>query len=139
MKTPDEIKKGLECCLKVGACNDECPYYNDGCGDDQELKDAIAYIQQLEGELNAIVIDHPYESGFMAGFKAAHPKWISVEERLPDNFEERVLVCIEDGNCIIGNPSEDTDRFDPIRKRWVRYGDMVTRWMPLPEPPKEET
>lgn len=132
MKTPEEIKKGLECCLKVGACNDECPYYNDGCGDDQEVKDALAYIQQLEGELNAIVLDHLYESGFMAGFKAAYPKWISVEERVPENDDD-VLIITEFGISM--------GYYDIYRDYWVDYtnGDsnIVTHWMPLPEPPKE--
>lgn len=47
MKTPEEIKKGLECCIS-GDC-DFCPYYKAkmDCGD--HLKsDALAYIQQLE-------------------------------------------------------------------------------------------
>lgn len=57
MKTPDEIKKGLECCADVGRCNTDCPY-----GDDWHPKciikksgDALAYIQQLERERAAAV------------------------------------------------------------------------------------
>ena len=50
MKTPDEIKKGLEHCAVVGTetCFD-CPY-DDGhidCARDKNI-DALAYIQQLE-------------------------------------------------------------------------------------------
>ena len=37
-------------------------------------------------------------------------KWISVEDRMPPNDDTKVLT----------------------------YGDPVTHWMPLPEPPKEE-
>ncbi len=58
MKTPEEIKKGLECCLSVDAlacC--KCPYSGNGCGEDEELKDALAYIQQLERERDAAVED----------------------------------------------------------------------------------
>ena len=50
MKTPDEIKKGLECCDKQ-AC-EECPY--DECGDDSRLcmpvliEDSFELVQQLE-------------------------------------------------------------------------------------------
>lgn len=47
MKTPDEIKKGLECC-KNGLCVD-CPYVGGECGENKN-GDAIAYIRQLEGE-----------------------------------------------------------------------------------------
>lgn len=49
-KTPDEIKKGLECCAASYAdCHRECPYKPD-CDGTQILKDAIAYIQQLEAQ-----------------------------------------------------------------------------------------
>ena len=61
MKTPDEIKKGLECCSYNGRC-DGCPYnvtvegaYGTeelGC-DDTLQPDALAYIQQLEAERDA--------------------------------------------------------------------------------------
>lgn len=53
MKTPNEIKKGLECCVTIGAKCDGCPY----CGEcllpfgDSPESDALAYIQQLEAEL----------------------------------------------------------------------------------------
>ena len=56
MKTSDEIKKGLKCCLnesKLDFACAECPYDEDGseCGD--LFGDALAYIQQLEAELDA--------------------------------------------------------------------------------------
>lgn len=54
MKTPEEIKKGLECCNTYNGCQ-SCPY------DDKVEKgwvccvqrnaDALAYIRQLEAEL----------------------------------------------------------------------------------------
>ena len=46
MKTPDEIKKWLECCTHV-TCNG-CPYDEDGCATSQQIIDALEYIQQLE-------------------------------------------------------------------------------------------
>lgn len=61
-------------------------------------------------------------------------RWIPVTERLPSFEIERVLVAV-DVNLIMGNPKMDTDRY--LNGRWVRYGDHVTHWMPLPEPPKE--
>lgn len=47
MRTPEEIKKGLERCID-GDC-DSCPYYEakKDCGDRLKL-DALAYIRQLE-------------------------------------------------------------------------------------------
>lgn len=49
MKTPDEIKNGLECCLSWSGCVG-CPY-DDGTKDcdvcrPQLLKDALSLIQQ---------------------------------------------------------------------------------------------
>ena len=62
-------------------------------------------------------------------------EWISVKDRLPDCENQRVLaVCI--GDYQIGNPRIDTDRY--TRGHWVRYGNDVTHWMPIPQPPKGE-
>ena len=49
MKTPEEIKKGLEICIADKSCRD-CPYHNGNCGMQLE-RDALAYIQQLEQRL----------------------------------------------------------------------------------------
>ena len=50
MKTPDEIKKALECCFYDSAQCGECPYYPVSC--DRELvRDAREYIRQLEDRL----------------------------------------------------------------------------------------
>jgi hypothetical protein len=52
MKSPDEIKKGLECCaISYADCNNECPYKSD-CDGSQILKDALALIQQLEATVS---------------------------------------------------------------------------------------
>lgn len=61
MKTPEEIKKGLECC--IGDCNEyrcqECPYKeeNEDCQDSGGVlsKDAIEYIEWLEKNLQYAV------------------------------------------------------------------------------------
>lgn len=58
-RTPEEIKKGLECCMGVADCL-ACPYkkeYSDGSKScvETSTKDAIAYIQQLERERDAAV------------------------------------------------------------------------------------
>ena len=54
MKTPDEIKKALECCFYDSAQCGECPYYPVSC--DRELvRDAREYIRQLEAERDALM------------------------------------------------------------------------------------
>ncbi len=57
MKTPDEIKKGLECCAGVGRCRSECPYYasnNTLACTNKKSMDALSYIRQLERERDAL-------------------------------------------------------------------------------------
>ena len=122
MKTPDEIKKELERCTTY-ICGFPC----EGClyGIDAEkvesdcvdalLKDALAYIQQLE---------------------AAHPKWISVEERLPEK-DGKYIVCTAKGSVYC-------TRFKAYGKNGSFQTDInthITHWMSLPsmpEPPKED-
>ncbi len=54
MKTPDEIKKALECCFYDSAQCGECPYYPVSC--DRELvRDAREYIRQLESDKQQLV------------------------------------------------------------------------------------
>ena len=52
MKTPEEIKKGMECCMGVAGCC-ACPYKKESSDVgkscvETSTKDALAYIQQLE-------------------------------------------------------------------------------------------
>lgn len=68
------------------------------------------------------------------------PHWIPVTERLP-NPKDLVLVCNEFGGVHYG--------YFESNKRWYTANNWladawtvmpnVTHWMPLPEPPKEET
>lgn len=63
-------------------------------------------------------------------------EWISVDERLPENDTERVLVHLSDCSFTkpIGFNKLDTDRY--VDGKWVRWSKYVTHWMPLPEPPQ---
>lgn len=61
----------------------------------------------------------------------AEPKWISVKERPPENFETVIIWRNDCRNACIGWLIDD---------RWsVPKGVKVTHWMPLPKPPKEES
>ena len=79
MKTPEEIKKGLEICIADESCRD-CPYNNGNC-DMQLERDALAYIQQLETRMEAFLDE---ALTYIQKLEAQHPRWISVGERLPD-------------------------------------------------------
>lgn len=67
------------------------------------------------------------------------PKWISVEERLPED-RQSVLVHRDDGGIFIfeyftTSPTDECWIDDHLN---VYSAYSVTHWMPLPEPPKEE-
>lgn len=116
MRTPDEIKKGLECCSAEECTWDNgCPYMGLFSECNEGLKhDALAYIQQLEAKV---------------------PRWISVEERLPE-AHKNVLVYMTNP---IGWWKVEIDWMD--EQGWVCSADTewhtITHWMPLPEVPKE--
>ena len=66
-------------------------------------------------------------------------EWIPVSERLPEHFGQFSVTVTE----FDGRRYTDYANFDPYRKQWRTslyrgYGDKVTHWMYLPEPPKGE-
>jgi len=79
------------------------------------------------------------KAGFLAGYKAAAPQWISVKDRLP-----------EIGEWVLIDGPEVCRRIEPPSAFWKAeyawntdhesfyHPEDITHWMPLPEPPKEE-
>ena len=119
-RTPEEIKKGLTTCLsrgQEGHC-DKCPYYDivlESCQDVLKTE-TISIIQQLEAQV---------------------PRWISVEERLPEDEKDvAVIVKLRKGNWMYLTAFRM-----PYGGWWINRGSgldyaEVTHWMPLPEPPE---
>lgn len=62
MKTPDEIKKGLERCSMYGRVCFPCPYEHEILCKARMTHDALTYIQQLEKRL-ADVNASPFDGG----------------------------------------------------------------------------
>ena len=64
MKTPDEIKKGLEWCTVIKRCDFACPYHSSGDNGciERLMEDSLTYIQQLEKRL-ADVNASPFDGG----------------------------------------------------------------------------
>ena len=125
MKTPEEIKTGLEYCSQnvPYPCNG-CPYERDELLENAWRcnlnADALAYIQQLEAQI---------------------PKWISVEERLPNKqCEFLVLYSFGETNVHYFSGVMYFVLYDerPHFENDGLYGLHVTHWMPLPELPKKE-
>ena len=55
MRTPEEIKRGLECCSAEICLGKECPYWEADCAD--VPKDTLAYIRQLESQVEKLEKD----------------------------------------------------------------------------------
>ena len=119
-RTPEEIKSELRWAVfTCGSINcEDCEYYESICShttDERLAPDALALIERLESERDAAL--------------SKVPKWISVEDRLPDH-NQRVLAY----------RAESRDTFEEFRMccGWAIKG-KITHWMPLPEPPRRET
>ena len=176
MKNPEKIKKGLECCTSLLFDCPQCSYYVVGDCDcvDEVKHDALAYIQQLEAkveglervradltatnmELRDVVFKNELFKRRLeeerSEFEARVPRWISVEERLPESktpayendMSNAVLLYTPvDGYVHIGWYVRKDYRGRDV---WHTLSAMrshqmltkkVTHWMPLPERPKEE-
>ena len=70
----------------------------------------------------------------------AYPKWISVEERLPE-VDQPVMICAF-GQSVGEGVYRGHDGFHHVWKMYASSGtywdDEVTHYMPLPDPPKED-
>lgn len=126
------------------------------------MKQAADAIEQLSNAGSAygrgwtLGYDAGRDDGYDAGRDENMPRWIPVEERLPEDNDKRFLVCAKrfDGEpymhiCYHAKKLHEFDEYDfPTENRpgwyfydseygWIEKED-VTHWMPLPEPPKEE-
>lgn len=163
MKKPEEIKKGLECCsVDDMHCGPGCPYKDD-CLEESRYKglesDALALIQQLEKRvihlealnqqnLSVITMQERTRARLeerISQLEAQVPRWIPVEERLPERHGQQ---CV--GLYSIG---EYKGYLTPYIFTWHAYGNngyvdgphfndegldglKVHYWMPLPPLPK---
>ena len=77
-----------------------------------------------------------FEDGYQAGVEAAQPKWISVEERLP---EKPCSVLVSVHGIILKGWYEDGS-FEMISGYKFNAYDsncVVAYWIQIPQPPKE--
>ena len=82
-------------------------------------------MEDLKSSMQKIALQHD-----RAARPEAAPTWIPVEERLPDDPDEQVLVVARDFGLGV-----DCYRFGPDGNDWENFGDEVTHWMPLPAAP----
>lgn len=144
MRTHDEIKKGLVACgMGDFGKHSECPYnITEPKCMQRLLADALAYIRRLEAE-NCDLLEerelNDYLRDKVKQLEAQVPKWISVQERLPEEYKP-VLVYAKH------TPEYFSDWSVVMEDVWLGDGwdcnadtdvHEVTHWMPLPEPPVE--
>jgi hypothetical protein len=103
-KTPDEIKKGLECCMDYQSCTEcgepKCPYNDVKECVDTLLADALALIQQLETDKQQLegVLTHMNQLRDAAAGRA-----LKMEERVHQLEAERDQV-VKDLHYLVNHP-----------------------------------
>ena len=115
-----DLIKALRACNVPGGFCDSCPYHYGGilCLDlNENAADAIENLQ------------------------AQMPRWISVEERLPET-DDFVIVAVLDERGDTPYQYTDFGWYLDAARCWIVNAEQrrdITHWMPLPAPPEEET
>lgn len=122
----EELIKALKNCGYPGCghyCSNGCVMSPDGtatCGQTPLLRKAANVIEELSAK---------YEKALRDLVKQVEqPKWIPVTERLPK--EDETVMTWGKQEVVLLDWLHDN--------QWCCFGE-ATYWMPLPEPPKEET
>lgn len=126
---PEELVKALRTCSDLPTGNSGCAgcmfasLYEPACTD-LLLRHAADQIERDQKEI--------------AELREKLPKWISVKERLPIDRLKKYLVAFRDA----GGSIVDMARYFPSDgwtcDNWDVPQNLITHWMPLPEPPKED-
>ena len=95
----------------------------------EEAADAIETMCEM------VATAHGELANVIQNYEESKPRWIPVTEQLPE--KRKWVLCRCEANIIEVLRWENNEWFhDPMH---VYYPSFVTHWMPLPEPPKEET
>ena len=82
--------------------------------------------------------EQAYKNGYADGYEDGKPKWISVEERLPDPY----VPVIASRRGFKSGVRTCGMEYVTLENKWINndfaWCSEVTHWMPLPEPPKGE-
>jgi len=133
-----ELIKGLRDCSRRNArvcmiCGAKASNLCDGTKAKRMFYAADA-IEELLKEVQSRENDCINLTGECATYYAQIPKWISVEERLPETY--RVVLVIKDHPVDYLHGYEFACRFN--NGEWSGNSRKVLYWMYLPEPPKED-
>ena len=141
MKTPEEIKRGLVHCSNDSTfCNAKCPYFNassNGVDCATEMHgNGLAYIQQLEQ-------DNAQKDERIRQLEQRVPRWISVHDALPGMDEKVLFIPACNPRSVYIGKLKYVGEVNAVYfvvnnwRRTVTYS--ATHWMPLPEPPEEDS
>lgn len=96
----------------------------------QELAEELYPMEQGNFQMNSYQSEK--RNAFIAGYETAEPKWISVEDEIPE-WQVKVVILRKSGMPLIGY----RQRFDYFGREVNDWNHKnVTHWMPLPSPTK---
>ena len=120
--TKEQLVKSLRACGRN--CCDDCVFFKEKI---------VCNVKNLEA---ADLIEQ--QAAKIAELEAKAPRWIPVEERLPE-IEQRVLVLDRHGNAMVRTLRCLTGEKEPsFRPDGLVPRKHITHWMPLPEAAKED-
>lgn len=96
------------------------------------------------------IAEMAYNNGYAKGLEDGKPKWIPVSERLPEDDlpkgskvkQIKVLVAYKTNGRWVTRTQTRVKGYwygKPDKWDWAKTSDPITHWMPLQEPPKEDT
>ncbi len=134
MRDYDSVIKTLQLCTSedVHSC-DDCEYNERDCT--EILSRAADAIEELLVKVGLWHRRYQLEHELVEKLRPAVPKWISVEERLPDYFDH-VLCVNKFGIQMVGHLTDYKEGGFRCESG-MDSCDYITHWMPLPEAPKE--
>lgn len=137
----DELIKRLRNCATQTAPCKTCDMTEDGSCTDTLMKQAADAIEEQQRQIDTWI-----EQERKALLKSM-PKWIPVTEQLPKTRES--ILGKKSSKVIVAfrfyDGTQGTDTAHTLNGEWVFEDHItvvartITHWMPLPEPPKEET
>ena len=120
------------------------------CSNDYPCKTCPVELQKDESTCIGVLFKHcidqiERDQKEIAELREKVPQWISVEDRMPDTvpcdagteYSEAVVVWTNGNKAMIA-VWDGIDWICPC-DFWEAWGEEITHWMPLPEPPKEDT
>lgn len=130
----DDLVRELQCCPDGEYGCSRCDYKNSIHCRETLMKQAADAIEELSRDLNSAgqtIADLTIEKAVRG-----ETRWIPVAERLPEEYVSVLCYCSRNGQYGCGERCKE----DNGTIYWIGLNGMIpSHWMPLPQPPKEET